>query len=65
MQQNHQLRLANVAQYIAKVLHHPEAAARNFESQAEDNGPYVGNWIEPRMFTLAMFKLIILNSIYS
>lgn len=34
MQQNHQLSLADMAQYIVEVLHHPEAAARNFESQA-------------------------------
>lgn len=62
MQQSHQLRLADMASHIVGVLHRPEAAARNFESQAE-SGPYVGNWIEPRVLTLAMFQLIILNSI--
>lgn len=54
-----------MAQYIVEALYHPEAAARNFESQTEDSGPYVGNWIEPRVLILAMFMLIILNSIYS
>lgn len=34
MQQSHQLRLADMAQYIVEALCHPEAAARNFESQA-------------------------------
>lgn len=65
MQQSHQLRLADMAQCILEVLHHPEAAARSFEYQVEESGPYVSNWIEPRVLTLAMFKLIILNSIYS
>lgn len=65
MQQSNQLRLADMAQYIVEVLYHPKAATRNFESQAEESGPYVGNWIEPRVLTLAVFKLIILNSIYS
>lgn len=53
-----------MAPHVVGVLHHPEEAAGNFESQAE-SGPYVRNWIEPKVLTLAMFKLIILNSIYS
>lgn len=56
-----------MAHLIVEDLHHPKAAARNFGSQAEERGPYVGNWIQPRVFTTVVFnsKLVILNSIYS
>jgi len=53
--------------FIVEDLHRPEAADRNFRSQEEEGSPYVGNWIESRVFTIVMFKskLIILNSISS